>query len=306
MTVCSHCGTSFVREDAHFCMKCGRPRTYAGAAPGKFTTTPALGPYGFPAAPRRPGVLKWVGVGLAVCVLGGAVVGGVLLTQGKKDDKQHTLGIDDETPAAPAAPPAAPSGPVSPSPSASASPSGAPSASASASASPSPSESISASPSASGPESAEPVPGGYEKVTAPEGFALEVPKGWRREDKGSGQIDYTGSTGPEHLRIGIVRDTKQAPYDHFKELEKGGEGQNGYRRVSMTRNTFQGRPGALWEWTWTEKSTGRTMHAYNQAYVDASGTEYAIMFAGRDEGDATRKPFDTALGSWQAGPRASG
>ncbi|WP_424891395.1 hypothetical protein [Streptomyces sp. XH2] len=301
MPVCLHCGTPFVREEAHFCMKCGRPRTHAGAAPGQFNA------YGFPAAPRRSGVLKWVGVGLAVCVLGGAVVGGVLLSNGKKDGgKQHTLGVDDETPAAQAAPPAAPSAPAGPSPSASASPSGSPSASAPASASPSPSESVSASPSASGPESAEPVPGGYEKVTAPEGFALAVPKGWRREDKGSGQIDYTGSTGPEHLRIGIVRDTKQAPYEHFQELEKGGEGQNGYRRVSMTRNTFQGRPGALWEWTWTEKSTGRTMHAYNQAYVDASGTEYAIMFAGRDEGDATRKPFDTALGSWQAGSRASG
>ncbi|MEV5376829.1 hypothetical protein AB0L26_12775 [Streptomyces nondiastaticus] len=305
MNACSHCSTPFVREDAHFCMKCGRPRSYARSAPGQFTITPAPGPFGFAAAPRRPGVLKWVGVAVAVCVLGGAVVGGVLLSQHKKDGgKQHTLGIDDETPTAPAAPPAKPSVPVSPSPSASPSPSGSPSASASAS--PSPSDSISASPSASGPESSEPVAGGYEKVTAPEGFALEVPKGWRREDKGSGQIDYTGSTGPEHLRIGIVRDAKQSPYDHFKELEKGGEGQNGYRRVSMTRNTFQGRPGALWEWTWTEKATGRTMHAYNQAYVDASGTEYAIMFAGRDEGDATRKPFDTALGSWQAGARTSG
>ncbi|MGK5545607.1 zinc ribbon domain-containing protein [Streptomyces sp. URMC 127] len=304
MTVCPHCGTPFVREEAHFCMKCGRPRTYAGAAPEPLAAiTPTPDFYTFPTARRRPALLKWVGVGVAACVLGGAVVGGVLLTQHKKDDgKQHTLGIDDETPAAPAPPPAKPSATASPSPSASASAS----PSASASASPSPSESVSASPSASGSGSAEPVPGGYEKVTAPEGFALAVPKGWHREDKGSGQIDYTGSAGPEHLRIGIVHDTKQAPYEHFQELEKGGAGQNGYRRVSLTRNTFQGRPGALWEWTWTEKSTGRTMRAYNQAYVDASGTEYAIMFAGRDEGDATRKPFDAALGSWQAGPRSSG
>ncbi|RKN70781.1 zinc ribbon domain-containing protein [Streptomyces klenkii] len=294
MPDCSHCGTP-LRPEAFYCLRCGRPRSQApaGAAP-QFSAFPAPG--------RRPGVLKWVGVGLAVCVLGGAVVGGVLLSQNKKDGgEHHTLGIDEESPAAPAPLPAAPNGPP---PSASASPSGSPSASASAS--PSPSDSASASLSASASPSGDPVPAGYEKMTAPEGFALSVPAGWRRDDKGSGQIDYAGSTGPEHLRIGIVHDTKQAPYEHFQELEKAGAGQNGYRRLSMERNTFQGRPGALWEWTWTEKATGRTMHAYNQAYVDASGTEYAIMFAGRDEGDATRKPFDAALGSWQAGPRASG
>ncbi|MFF7731070.1 hypothetical protein [Streptomyces sp. NPDC008001] len=254
--------------------------------------------------PRRRLSLGWVAAAVGVVVISGAVGGGILVAQSQHSGKQDTARTEDT---GPAPKPVASTGPAAPSPSAS--PSASASASASASPSASASESAPASPSPSASSSAPaagPAPEGYANVSAPEGFSLAVPRGWRREDKGSGQIDYTGSTGPEHLRIGIVHGTKQSPYDHFKELEKAGSGQNGYRRVSMTENTFQGRPGALWEWTWTEKSTGRTMHAYNQAYVDASGTEYAIMFAGRDEGDSTRKPFDTALGSWQAGPRASG
>ncbi|QLE72677.1 hypothetical protein FGW37_14655 [Streptomyces rectiverticillatus] len=241
---------------------------------------------------------------VAVVVIGGAVGGGILLAKGKDDGKRDAARIEDTGSVEPAPPTAAPSSPPSPSPSASASAS----PSASASASPSASESASASPSPSGsasssaPAAGGSAPAGYENVSAPQGFSLAVPQGWRREDKGSGQIDYAGRTGSEYLRIGIVHGTKQSAYDHFQDLEKGVAQLNGYKRVKMTRNTFQGRPGALWEWTWVDKSSGGTMHGYNQAYVDGSGTEYAIMFRGRDGGgDAYRKPFDTALGSWRAG-----
>ncbi|MBZ4322769.1 hypothetical protein JNW98_25920, partial [Streptomyces sp. SCA2-4] len=275
-----------------------------------------------PTAPARGRALRWTAVGAAAFVVGGVAAAGVLLVHkdggkdGGKDDRATRQSTShDRRPDAPAPAPVA--------------------SGAAASASPAPSDSPSAGPTAgdtptagadtpsAGPGSTDvpagirtaapgahehvtdpsrPAPKYYELATASEGFSFAVPEGWRREDKGSGQIDWHGPTGPEHLRVGIVKKADQSAYDHFGELERTVAKEDGYRRLQLTRNTFKGRPGALWEWTWNDH--GRTMHAVNQAYVDAAGTEYAILYQGRDgmgDPDDWHRTFDTALEHWTAG-----
>ncbi|MFI9239803.1 zinc ribbon domain-containing protein [Streptomyces sp. NPDC053079] len=239
-------------------------------------------PVPVPAAParsvRRP--LMWVAIGLAAFLVGGAATAGVMLLGNGKNS-----GGGEEA-KAPASQSQAPSG----GPTGGDGASGAPSASASARPGSKPR-----------PPKGEP-PKGYQRMTSPEGFSLAVPESWRRENKGTNQIDYAGPTGPGHIRVGIVPNAGASAYDHFQEMEKSVGKQEGYQRVQMTANTFMGRPGALWEWTWREKN-GEVMHALNQAYVDENGTEYAVMYSERERfyPDA-RKVFDTALQFWWVGP----
>ncbi|MFD0383070.1 hypothetical protein ACFQ2B_13885 [Streptomyces stramineus] len=256
---------------------------------------PATDAFGFPhAAPdRRRRTLRWVAVGAAAFLVGGAAAGGVLLTQGK-DGKKH--GKEDQAVAKDDKPVVTgPSQGPAPSPS----PFGSPSASPSASASSEPSGS--ASPVPSGSASA---PAGYALRTDPLGFTFAVPDGWNREAKGSMQTDFTAPTGGAYLRVGMVVKSPQSAYAHFEELEKGLKDRNPtFKRVSLTKNTFQGQPGARWEFTWTERDTGRTMHAVDQAYVNEAGTEYAVYFQSRDDQwSGSRTVFDTAVSTWSVIP----
>ncbi|WP_190112113.1 hypothetical protein [Streptomyces cinnamoneus] len=230
--------------------------------------------------PVRAGsrVLMWVAIGLAAFLVGGVGTAGVMLLQ-ERDAKDSA-----KDPAASASPQAPQQGPA---------PSGAPSGS--------PAPSASASAARPRPPQGEP-PKGYQRMTSPEGFSLAVPEYWQRENRGNNQIDYHGPTGPGQIRIGIGPSGGKSSYDHFQEMEKQVSAQEEYRQLKMTANTFMGRPGALWEWTWKDKN-GEVMHALNQAYVDESGKEYAIMFSERERFyPEARKIFDTALQFWWVGP----
>ncbi|MDT0449000.1 hypothetical protein [Streptomyces hesseae] len=243
------------------------PLAYTAPAPVPPRAGPARSPF------------VWAALGLAAFLVGGAVTAGVMLV-GNDSGSGKTDNADNKA-----------------QPSAVASASGEPTAPAtgpSASATPDPG----AKPK---PPTGEP-PKGYIRMTSPEGFSLAVPEYWRRYTQGGDQIDYHGPTGAAQLRIGVVPSEGKSSYDHFQELEKTVSRQDGYTRVTMTRNTFLGRPGALWEWTWKEKS-GEVMRAMNQAYVDESGTEYAVMFSERERFyPEARQIFDTALRFWWVGP----
>ncbi|MEU4212832.1 hypothetical protein AB0F13_23020 [Streptomyces sp. NPDC026206] len=242
-----------------------------------------------PAAPARSvsRPLVWVAIGLAAFLVGGAATAGVMIVRNSdKGDK----GQDAKAPAAAHSP----------------APSGAPTGGRGDAAKDRPSgPGTGPSPSASAAKPRPPKgqpPKGYQLMTSPEGFSFAIPEYWQRRTGGGNQIDYSGPTGPGQFRIGIVPSEGKSAYDHFQEMEKQVGKQEGYQRLQMTANTFLGRPGALWEWSWKEKN-GEVMHALNQAYVDANGTEYAIMFSERERfyPDA-RTIFDTALKFWWVGP----
>ncbi|MFF3764451.1 hypothetical protein ACFYYR_10250 [Streptomyces sp. NPDC001922] len=255
-----------------------------------------------PQSPRPPAarnrLVTWGALVLAAFVVGGAATAGALVLRGgDRGSTVHGAG-DDKPPAVRSAAPATPG------PGPGASTVGAvPSVSAGGSSpAPSPSSTAPAAvPATPGPASEAGLPENYRLARDPQGFSLGVPRFWQREVSG-GQIDYRGTTGNSYLRMGI-RSTAQSSYGHFLELQDVVRKKSAdYRNVELTENTFQGRPGARWEFTWTEKGTGRTMHAIDQSYVTEDGTEYAIYFQERDDmWPVAREVFDVALSTWSVG-----
>ncbi|WP_190131244.1 hypothetical protein [Streptomyces mashuensis] len=287
------------------------------------TRKPAAAPLGG----RRP--MAWLGLGAAVLLVGGAAVGGVVLTHGDKhDESKGDKVVTDPTPDD-MPPPGLPTPSTSPSatpeptaPPTTATPEASPSAedpavpfgdevpgdpgadgdgttgSPEPSASASPERTRTPEPKPSGTaDKPEKLPAGYEMKSDPKGFRIAVPEGWKRSP-GETQVDYKPAKGNGLLRIGVLPKAKDRSYDNFLKLEGGKDGvakRNGYKRISLERATIHGRPGARWEYTWKDAS-GRTLHAIDEAYVTESGTEYAVYFRSTDaDWKKDRKTFDTAV-----------
>ncbi|GAA2947196.1 zinc-ribbon domain-containing protein [Streptomyces enissocaesilis] len=255
-------------------------------------STPTLVPAPAPAPKPRSRALLWAGTLTAAFVVGGGATAGVLLfndggrnttERQSQDDKSVVVASDG------------PTGPATGTPSAPTSPTASPSPSApEAATTPSPSA-TSAPPAPSG------VPAGYRRVADPAGFSLAVPEVWSRQSADRGQITYAGSTGMEHLLIGVVSDPPYASsYQNFLTIEeKAKANQKDFRRLRLERNTFQGRPGAIWEYTFTDQQTGETLHAIDQGYIAENGTDYSIYTKARDrDWRYARETFDTALATW--------
>ncbi|MFE4675166.1 zinc ribbon domain-containing protein [Streptomyces sp. NPDC056723] len=274
----------------------------ATAAPGP-TPTPPPGPTPGPAAaalydphtfqlgvqpaaapaksPRRAGI--WVATIAGAFVIGGGVAAGVLLLQdnGGKDDRagrDDKPAVSTEQPATLQAPTPAPS----PTPSAT------------------PDRATDATPGTT-PDAT--VPSGYRKAADPMGFSFVIPDVWSRQGVENGsQITYAGSTGAEHYLIGVIPDAGYTSYDNILNMEKHAEEdrkKQDYQRIDLRRNTFQGRPGAIWEYTYRDEG-GRTMHGIDQSYVAEDGTEYTIYLVGQQDVWADlKRTYRTGLESWR-------
>ncbi|MBT2506456.1 zinc ribbon domain-containing protein [Streptomyces sp. ISL-98] len=263
----------------------------ATAPSGPYTTNPAAAPVPAPAPERKSRVLLWVGTLGAAFLIGGGATAGVLLLQGDGEDTSRQASRDDKPAVAESN---RPTGGASQS---SSSPSPTPSASPSESA-PEPSESPSAPETSASSGS---VPKGFRQVTDSAGFSLAIPELWSRQTAEGGQITYAGSTGMEHLLIGVVQDPPYASsYENFLALEKNAKAnQKDFKRLRLERNTFQGRAGAIWEYTYTDKQTGETLHAIDQGYIAENGTDYSIYTKARDrDWQYARKTFDAAVATW--------
>ncbi|MET9511226.1 zinc-ribbon domain-containing protein [Streptomyces flavidovirens] len=308
---CPHCGTE-VSDDARYCLRCGRERPQPQYVPPvpleameTATATPVnppppvhLAPVPAPGPPPSPArqnpARVWAATLTAAFLIGGGATAGVLLLSDdgtapaqSQNDKpvvttsDHPTGSTSSAPSAPATPttpqesPDTPVAPQSP-------------------------EAPQTQQSPEGPQTPD-APVGFRTVTDPAGFSLAVPELWSRTKAVSGQITYSGSTGMEHLLIGVVPHPPYASsYDNFLSIEKKARvNQKDFRRLRLERNTFQGRPGAIWEYTFTDKQTGETLHAIDQGYIAPNGTDYSIYTKGRDrDWQYSRKTFDTALSTW--------
>lgn len=225
------------------------------------------GPGAVPAAPARPGGGRWrtALVTLAV-VLVLAAAAGVLVTK---------YGGGEENPPAKEA-----AGPVTGPP---------------ASTEPEPTEEA----KQATPE----IPDGWRRVQDPAGFSLVVPPGWERQTDGS-QIDYTPDGGRHRIRISIDQDPDfDTPFAHTQSIEQDLRRRlPGYTRLVLEANTHRDRPGALWEFTWTEsKDHPGPRHGIDQMYyAEPGGPEYAFYMTGPEEDwPESRERFDTILRSWQ-------
>ncbi|AYN33142.1 hypothetical protein DUI70_2642 [Streptomyces albus] len=152
------------------------------------------------------------------------------------------------------------------------------------------------------PTGAASVPAGYHEVSSPMGYSFAVPDGWqkRKVERGT-QTVFAPAGGPESFVVGVITDAGYTSYDNFLSMERTAKKRHGdYRRIRLEPNIFQGRSGAVWEYTYTDEA-GRLIHAKDQGYVDSSGTEYATQLLGPDEDWDTvlSGAFDTALDTWR-------
>ncbi|MCX5110162.1 hypothetical protein OOK13_16740 [Streptomyces sp. NBC_00378] len=256
----------------------------APAAPTAPTTpTPVVSPASPPAS-RKRAALIWTGTLVAALLVGGGATAGVLaLTDGGGGGGAGT--VEDDRPTTQAR--------------SSQSPSVGPSQQQTPSDGPTPTVSaVSATPDAT--PSAPTIPEGFRLVSDTAGFSFAVPTVWDRRSEKNNQITYAGSTGRAELKVGVIHNAPYTSYDNFMTLERTADAnQKNYRRIGLTANTFQGRPGAIWEYTYEDRESGETIHAIDQSYIADDGTEYAIYTTERDtEWPDARRIFDTALSTW--------
>ncbi|MFI0711023.1 hypothetical protein ACH4SK_10260 [Streptomyces inhibens] len=247
------------------------PAPQVGAAPPE-------APSEAPPAPRRRAV-KWLALALAAFLVGGGATAGALYFTSHRGGSDTKADSKADKPAAVKSgqPTHGPTPSVPPSPTVT--PSGEP----------------------TGTPTGEPtagLPDGFVQKHDPYGFSLAVQHDWKRSAKGT-QTDYKAPVGKSYLRIGVIANAPQSSYDNFLSMEKGAEKRTNYQRMELRKNTFQNSAGARWEFTYVN-DTGNTVHAIDQAYVAADGTEYSIYYECLEalydpEND---KVFSTALSSW--------
>ncbi|MGW7076840.1 hypothetical protein [Streptomyces sp. NPDC054866] len=242
--------------------------------------------------PRRTAL--WVGTLAAAFLIGSGIAAGVLLWQNNNDDgAADKAGGKDDKPAVSRS--QDPTQPPSPSPSAIPTDE-TPTDEA-------PTDAPSASPDAM--DDAPELPAGSDLVSDVSGFEFAVPEGWTRQgEERPGQIVYAGSTGPEGFIVGVVPNAPYTSYENFTTIEKDAKKdpkKSDYQRIRLEPNTFQGRSGAIWEYTYTDRA-GREIHALNQSYVADNGTEYAILLSWRADfwpAGEGEKVHRTALEHWR-------
>ncbi|MFD8724534.1 serine/threonine protein kinase [Streptomyces sp. NPDC059629] len=155
-------------------------------------------------------------------------------------------------------------------PSASPSPSG-------TSASPGPSP----SPSASATTTAGSLPAGFHRYTAPEGFSVALPTGWKRLDTSRAGDAYRVTFGPggDDLRTLAITYSTQAGPDPVAvwrdDVEPQLEKLPGYQRVGEIEATsYQGYKGADMEWL---SGTGADrVHTFGRGFLLGGGRSFSL------------------------------
>ncbi|MCX5244230.1 serine/threonine protein kinase [Streptomyces sp. NBC_00201] len=143
--------------------------------------------------------------------------------------------------------------------------------------------------------SASPVPDGYHLVR--DGgldVAFPVPDGWKQKKESSDdEVTYTDPTGLAGLTVGMVDPAGSRPVEHFKDIEANTKVNYAtYRRLRMQETTFNGKPAAVWEFTFHGRA--RLFRAIDLGYGTAGGREYDIYLSAPDADWGTYRPvFDT-------------
>ncbi len=173
-----------------------------------------------------------------------------------------------------------PSGTASPttSPSPSASPT---SSSPAASATPSPSSPSSSSSASSG---AGKLPAGFRVFTASEGFAVALPKGWKRlstnrAEDGSYRVVFGADGDPRDLAVTYSTRVGSDPVAVWRDtVEPALRKESGYDRLGAIRaTTYQGREAADMEWV--DESEGTRVRTFGRGFLIGGGEGFSLRWA---------------------------
>ncbi|MFD9300571.1 serine/threonine protein kinase, partial [Streptomyces goshikiensis] len=146
---------------------------------------------------------------------------------------------------------------------------------------------------------AEPAPAGYRSVTDRQGFRITVPVGYQRSTDDR-RVFYVSPDGA--FRIGIKVDPAAAdgPLGAMRRSDANGADTNpGFRDHSVVATTHNGRPAALWEFTWNGFSAAEgPRHTFDVCW-DENGRMYDVWVSAPVGRLAeARSHFDTALDSF--------
>ncbi|MEU9786461.1 serine/threonine-protein kinase [Streptomyces phaeochromogenes] len=161
----------------------------------------------------------------------------------------------------------------------------------------------SATPTAPTASEPPPVPAGFRLVREKAlGATFPVPDGWKRDGKASSeQVTYTDPSGLVGLTIGTVNPAGANPESHFQNIEANTKlNYSTYRKLRMQRTTFQGKPAAVWEFTF--QGQVRAFRAIDFGFGEEGGTEYDIYLSAPEAQWDTRRPvFDTVKAGFRVG-----
>jgi hypothetical protein len=151
------------------------------------------------------------------------------------------------------------------------------------------------SPKPSTPE----APEGYRVTKDPRGFTLAVPDGFTREVDGP-RVFYKSPGGT--FRIGI-KETDPAPGGPLavqrRADAKGPDNNPGYRDGEVTETSHNGRPAALWQFSWngfTDAEGDR--HTFDLCWQEGGRMYDVWVSAPVAKTKESRRYFDTAVDSF--------
>ncbi|MCZ4512970.1 serine/threonine-protein kinase [Streptomyces sp. ActVer] len=148
-----------------------------------------------------------------------------------------------------------------------------------------------------------PVPAGFRLVREKAlGVTFPVPDGWKRDGKASAeQVTYIDESRLVELTIGTVNPAGANPESHFQNIEANTKlNYSTYRKLRMQRTTFQGKPAAVWEFTF--QGQARAFRAIDFGFGEEGGTEYDIYLSAPEaQWDTHRPVFDTVKAGLRVG-----
>ncbi|MBA2948190.1 serine/threonine-protein kinase [Streptomyces himalayensis] len=143
------------------------------------------------------------------------------------------------------------------------------------------------------------APAGYRIVKDPKGFSLAVPDGFKRNPQGS-RVFYMSPGGTFRIGIKVADPEEGGPLEVMRRSHaKGPENNLGYRDGEVLATTHNGRPAALWEFTWdgfTEAEGAR--HTYDLCWEEGGRMYDVWVSAPVGRSDEAKRYFDTAVDSF--------
>ncbi|MFD4629939.1 serine/threonine-protein kinase [Streptomyces sp. NPDC058284] len=140
------------------------------------------------------------------------------------------------------------------------------------------------------------APKGYRIANDPRGFALAVPQGFRREVDGP-RVFYVSPDGT--YRIGIKETGREpgGPLAAQRRADAAGPRNNpGYRGGRITETTRNGRPAALWEFTWDGFTAAEgDRHTFDLCWEEGGRMFDVWVSAPVGEAAQARRYFDAAV-----------
>ncbi|GKQ34357.1 serine/threonine-protein kinase [Streptomyces sp. A012304] len=148
------------------------------------------------------------------------------------------------------------------------------------------------------------APSGYRVVDDPAGFSLAVPAGFTRASQGD-RVFYLSPGETYRLGIKISAPRPGGPLAVMLRAAAAGPGTNpGYRDGRVTETTRDGRPAALWEFTWNGFSAAEgPRHTYDLCWEE-DGRMYDVwVSAPVGKARTAREYFDIAVDTLVPHPR---